>query len=653
MDKARLESHVQELEKEAVSKEDCTKTGEAELRAMIEDGMKRIQHLEGVKAKRKQDLQDTQDLEEASKEKLEKRNDRHEKALNAVSRIAEVVGNLQGGGETALLEVAARAAGDADVSDSFRREDAEAIADLLARLKGHMGDAMQAYKKQHVHEKSSWASVLETQQRALRAVEGDLEQARGRVQRNKRRLAAARSGTQQCLVNARNAAHELEGVREELAGKRASCKTVEDALAREHGHRKHELVIIDKIRAIVMEKLDALGTYLRQRVSAVMNEATGGATGAKAPEAAEEKKVEEEQAEAASGATGVYGFDAKVDDVPEGAEERMPAERYTGTGTGAQGVDEELAHAEGEAFGGKVPEAQAREVAAHGLVAEEGQDALDAALSAGLDAVVAATGATGAVGDDQCHYAYTGVHGPDYWKDLCGGKWSACDSLDSGLQSPIDIKQESVTAVSGAALPANYHSVSGVNLVNTGNSLAIKGGDFGALNVDGATYHATSIQFHAASEHTFDQRHSHVEMQIVHETRVGPTRFAVVSVMLDRAPADEEASGELWKLGFSQDDKLPAFEGASMPLNAVRLGDFKDAALIGSYYRYEGSLTTPPCTRGAHWFVVKTPLRVPAAWVQAIENVVTRNVEPALGNNRPTQPLRSRDVKLVEPNVFA
>ena len=54
-------------------------------------------------------------------------------------------------------------------------------------------------------------------------------------------------------------------------------------------------------------------------------------------------------------------------------------------------------------------------------------------------------------------------------------------------------------------------------------------------------------------------------------------------------------------------------------------------------YRYDGSLTTPPCSEGVKWFVMTAPIALSAAQIGAFTSIIQ-------GNNRPVQPLNGRPV---------
>jgi carbonic anhydrase len=58
------------------------------------------------------------------------------------------------------------------------------------------------------------------------------------------------------------------------------------------------------------------------------------------------------------------------------------------------------------------------------------------------------------------------------------------------------------------------------------------------------------------------------------------------------------------------------------------------------YYRYEGSLTTPPCTEGVHWIVMSDVLRISPKQLSAF-------VSRLHDNRRPVQPRGGRELHLV------
>lgn len=102
----------------------------------------------------------------------------------------------------------------------------------------------------------------------------------------------------------------------------------------------------------------------------------------------------------------------------------------------------------------------------------------------------------------------------------------------------------------------------------------------------------------------------------------------MVGVLLDRG-ADNPALEPLWR-------DLPQTAGEERSIDfavdpTTLLPDDRRT------YRYPGSLTTPPCTEGVQWLLMKTPAEVSPAQVSTFKNVMEYD-------SRYTQPLHGRDV---------
>lgn len=83
--------------------------------------------------------------------------------------------------------------------------------------------------------------------------------------------------------------------------------------------------------------------------------------------------------------------------------------------------------------------------------------------------------------------------------------------------------------------------------------------------------------------------------------------------------------------------KIPEKEGkiqkVSVPINVMDL-----LPEDRTYYRFNGSLTTPPCTEGVRWLVMKMPVPVSEKQVGVFSHAIHHP------NNRPMQPLNARMV---------
>merc|ERR1712137_819504 len=98
-------------------------------------------------------------------------------------------------------------------------------------------------------------------------------------------------------------------------------------------------------------------------------------------------------------------------------------------------------------------------------------------------------------------------------------------------------------------------------------------------------------------------------MQIVHKRKdaKGKEAIAIVSILLRAAsPVDIGQATFFHNLGLGQRTR-----GLQAPpaVGVADLNAFHDE-LSGHYYHYLGSLTTPPCTEGARWFVLEKKVNV-------------------------------------------
>lgn len=101
----------------------------------------------------------------------------------------------------------------------------------------------------------------------------------------------------------------------------------------------------------------------------------------------------------------------------------------------------------------------------------------------------------------------------------------------------------------------------------------------------------------------------------------------MVAVMFEPGRANAALS-QAWQA-------LPAKAGES---HELKEGVSAEALLPAKrdYYRFSGSLTTPPCSEGVRWLVMKEPVQVSQAQIDAFKALMHHP------NNRPVQPLNGR-----------
>ncbi len=133
------------------------------------------------------------------------------------------------------------------------------------------------------------------------------------------------------------------------------------------------------------------------------------------------------------------------------------------------------------------------------------------------------------------------------------------------------------------------------------------------------------FHFHTPSENRIHGKSFPLEAHFVHIDKDG--NIAVVAVMFEDGK-ENKSLAKIW-------DKMPIKEGKESKLN---LKDIASELLPKNmaHYHFNGSLTTPPCTEGVRWIVLKNPVNVSKEQVTKFLNVMKHT------NNRPIQPINAR-----------
>jgi carbonic anhydrase len=223
------------------------------------------------------------------------------------------------------------------------------------------------------------------------------------------------------------------------------------------------------------------------------------------------------------------------------------------------------------------------------------------------------------------HWGYTGHEAPKYWGDL-DPKFEACKK---GLnQSPINISKDvTVEAKSLEPIEFDYHADS-TEVVNNGHAIQVNVDEHSSINVDGKHFVLKQFHFHSPSENEINGKSFPLEAHFVHVADDGT--IAVVGVLYvlgDKNPTLEK----IWT-------KMPPHAGVKEKLALLSEDIEKLLPKDRDYYRFNGSLTTPPCTEGVRWMVFKKYVTISKDQVKKF--VDTMGVK----NNRPTQPINARKV---------
>ena len=224
---------------------------------------------------------------------------------------------------------------------------------------------------------------------------------------------------------------------------------------------------------------------------------------------------------------------------------------------------------------------------------------------------------------------YEGAGGPANWGKL-SPKFAACS--EGRNQSPIDLARSTrgATAELRTTFPpaelriAHHDHVA--DGINNGHTIQINYPGAETLTLGGVAYQLTQYHFHSPSEHTVDGKHFPMEMHLVHKSA---DKLAVVGVFIAEG-AHNRAFDPVWA-------NLPAQKGVEKHYPAVKVDVDALLSTARTSYRYNGSLTTPPCSEGVSWIVMTTPIELSGEQVATFRRLIK-------DNNRPVQKLNGRTI---------
>lgn len=214
----------------------------------------------------------------------------------------------------------------------------------------------------------------------------------------------------------------------------------------------------------------------------------------------------------------------------------------------------------------------------------------------------------------QTIWSYEGKGSPEHWGEL-SEQWQTCKK--GMYQSPINISHP--VSANLPLLVFNFHT--NVKLiVNNGHTIQITVHDEDDFLLDGQTWNSPS-------ENHINGQSFPLELHFVHANSQG--ELAVLAVMLTPGKTNPALDILL--------DVLPTTAHQEQALQQDMMLE-KRFPQADHYYRFSGSLITPPCTEGVIWLVMKQPVEASHAQLARFAKAL-RNA-----NNRPLLPLHGRQI---------
>jgi carbonic anhydrase len=222
---------------------------------------------------------------------------------------------------------------------------------------------------------------------------------------------------------------------------------------------------------------------------------------------------------------------------------------------------------------------------------------------------------------DKVAWGYHAGNGPDVWGRL-SPDFALC--ADGTRQSPVDLRDPSAERL--PPIIFNYRPTA-LEIGNTGRTVLATPSVENRIVIAGEKYSLLQFHYHAPSEHTVEGKSFDMEMHLVHRNEEGA--LAVIGVLIEK--------GNPLTAFDRIRAHLPHAPGENKRIDGVpvNIGDLLPRSKRS--YRYEGSLTTPPCSESVKWIVMAAPVQLSETQIGAFANIVHKN-------NRPVQALNGREI---------
>jgi carbonic anhydrase len=214
-------------------------------------------------------------------------------------------------------------------------------------------------------------------------------------------------------------------------------------------------------------------------------------------------------------------------------------------------------------------------------------------------------------GDAAADWGYEGAAGPAAWGSL-RPEFSLCAQ---GLrQSPIDIREGLPVALE----PVRFdYRPSRFSVIDTGRTVQVNLAPGNSIEVGGRRFELVELRFRRPSEERIDGRQFAMSAHLLHRDAQG--RTLVVAVLVDPGPARAAMQTAWANLPLERNEEVAA--RAVLDLADLLPEDRR-------YYTYMGSLTTPPCSEGVQWVVMRAPVTASPEQIEVFARLYPMNARP-------------------------
>lgn len=218
-------------------------------------------------------------------------------------------------------------------------------------------------------------------------------------------------------------------------------------------------------------------------------------------------------------------------------------------------------------------------------------------------------------------WAYQGPSGPAHWHEL-NPEFKQCGV--GQRQSPIDIRDGIPVELD----PIQFdYKLSAFRVIDNGHTVQVNVEPGNRIVVNGRRYDLVGFHFHRPSEERLNGRQFEMVAHLVHKDLEG--KLAIVAVLIEEGKGHPIVQ-QVWNnLPLEKHTEQAGLQG--LDLLQLLPEDRR-------YVTYMGSLSTPPCTEGVLWMVMKKPVSVSAQQISIFSRLYPMNA-------RPVQPVGDRLIK--------
>jgi len=219
------------------------------------------------------------------------------------------------------------------------------------------------------------------------------------------------------------------------------------------------------------------------------------------------------------------------------------------------------------------------------------------------------------------HWAYDGEGGPENWGTL-KPEYAICGI--GKRQSPIDIRDGFRVDLEPIQF---FYRPSQFRVIDNGHTIQVEL-DGSSIRLLGKTYDLIQFHFHRPSEERVNGKSFDMVTHLVHKSDDG--KLAVVAVLLEKG-SENPLIQTVW-------NNLPLEKNEYVTPPDLAIDPSRLLPDERGYYTYMGSLTTPPCSEGVLWLVLKQPQQLSSEQVGIFARLYRHNA-------RPLQPTFGRMIK--------